>query len=48
MDKRKLGLTSKEAEKLLKQYGLNEISEEKKFTLIKSFLSQFNNFLILL
>jgi len=48
MDKRKLGLTSKEAEKLLKQYGLNEIHEEKKFTLIKSFLSQFNNFLILL
>jgi P-type Ca2+ transporter type 2C len=48
MDKRKLGLTSKEAEKLIKKYGLNEIHEEKKFTLIKSFLSQFNNFLILL
>jgi Ca2+-transporting ATPase len=48
MDKRKLGLTSKEAEKLLQQYGLNEISEEKKFTLLKSFFSQFNNFLILL
>jgi len=48
MDKRKLGLTSKEAEKLIQQYGLNEIHEEKKFTLIKSFLSQFNNFLILL
>jgi len=48
MDKRKLGLTSKEAEKLLKIYGPNEIREEKKFTLLKSFLSQFNNFLILL
>lgn len=48
MDKRKLGLSSKEAEKLLKTYGTNEIREEKKFTLIKSFLSQFNNFLILL
>ena len=48
MDKRKLGLSSKEAEKLLKNYGPNEIREEKKFTLLKSFLSQFNNFLILL
>ncbi len=48
MDKRKLGLTSKEAEKLLQKYGLNEIREEKKFTLLKSFLSQFNNFLIIL
>jgi len=48
MDKKKLGLTSKEAEKLLQKYGLNEIRQEKKFTLLKSFLSQFNNFLILL
>jgi len=48
MDKRKLGLTSKEAEKLLEKYGLNEIREEKKFTFLKSFFYQFNNFLILL
>jgi len=48
MDKKNLGLSSNEAEKLLKTYGLNEIREEKKFTLLKSFLSQFNNFLILL
>ncbi len=43
-----LSLSSPQAEKLLKSYGLNEIKEEKKFTLIKSFFSQFNNFLILL
>jgi Ca2+-transporting ATPase len=43
-----LGLTSHQAKKLLEKYGLNEIKEEKKFTLLKSFLSQFNNFLILL
>ena len=48
MDKKKLGISSKEAEKLLKTYGPNEIRKEKKFTLIKSFLSQFNNFLVLL
>ena len=48
MDKKNLGLSSKEAEKLLKTYGTNEIREEKKFTLLKSFFSQFNNFLILL
>lgn len=41
-------LTNSQAEKLLKKYGLNEIKEEKKFTLLKSFFSQFNNFLILL
>lgn len=45
---KKLALTNSKAEKLLKQYGLNEIKEEKKFTLLKSFLSQFNNFLIFL
>ncbi len=51
MDKEKiihLALTSRQAKKLLEEYGKNEIKEEKRFTLIKSFLSQFNNFLILL
>ncbi len=51
MDKEKiihLSLTSHQAKKLLEKYGKNEIKEEKRFTLIKSFLSQFNNFLILL
>lgn len=43
-----LGLTTNQVEKLLEKFGLNEIKEEKKFTLLKSFLSQFNNFLILL
>ncbi|MGB9883463.1 MAG: calcium-translocating P-type ATPase, PMCA-type [Microgenomates group bacterium] len=42
------GLTTHQAEKLLKTYGTNEIKEEKKFTLIKAFFSQFNNFLIYL
>lgn len=51
MDKEKiisLGLTSHQAQKLLLKYGKNEIKEEKRFTLLKSFISQFNNFLILL
>ncbi|MCS6956274.1 MAG: cation-translocating P-type ATPase [Patescibacteria group bacterium] len=48
MDKRIKGLSSIEAEKLLKINGLNEIKEQKKFTFIKAFLSQFNNFLIIL
>ncbi|MCX7955922.1 MAG: cation-translocating P-type ATPase [Patescibacteria group bacterium] len=48
MDKKIKGLSSIEAEKLLKIHGLNEIKEEKKFTFIKAFLSQFNNFLIIL
>lgn len=48
MESRIRGITTIEAEKLLKTQGLNEIKEEKKFTLIKSFISQFNNFLILL
>ncbi|MCX7881210.1 MAG: HAD-IC family P-type ATPase [Patescibacteria group bacterium] len=43
-----LSLTTHQVEKLLKTYGANEIKEEKKFTLLKSFISQFNNFLILL
>lgn len=44
----KKGLTTKEAEKRRQQYGPNEIKEREKFTLIKSFINQFNNFLILL
>lgn len=43
-----LSLTTHQANKLLKEYGPNELKEEKQFTLLKSFLSQFNNFLILL
>jgi Ca2+-transporting ATPase len=44
----KNGLTGKQAEKLLKIYGLNEIKETRKFTHLASFLSQFNNFLTIL
>lgn len=42
------GLTSIEAEKLLKQYGLNELTEKDKPSFLVRFLSQFNNFLTLL
>jgi len=42
------GLTSAQAQKLLEQHGYNEIKPVKKFTLLKSFLSQFDNFLTLL
>lgn len=49
MDKKTLkGLTSIQAKQLFEKYGPNEIKEEKKFTLIKAFFSQFNNFLIYL
>lgn len=48
MDLKIKGLTTHQAKKLLEKYGLNEIKEEKKFTLIKAFISQFNNFLIIL
>jgi Ca2+-transporting ATPase len=44
----KKGLSSQKVQTLLKQYGYNEISEVKQFTLIKSFLAQFDNILILL
>lgn len=44
----KKGLSSHKVETLLKQYGYNEISEVKQFTLIKSFFAQFDNVLILL
>ncbi|MBU2634032.1 MAG: calcium-translocating P-type ATPase, PMCA-type [Nanoarchaeota archaeon] len=40
------GLTEKEAQLRLKEYGLNEIKDEQKFSALKIFLNQFNNFLI--
>lgn len=43
-----LGLTSQKAEELLKTYGYNEIKQTRQLSLIKSFLSQFDNFLTLL
>ena len=44
----KKGLSSHKVQTLLKQYGNNEISEVKQFTLIKSIIGQFDNVLILL
>lgn len=44
----KKGLSSQKVQALLRQYGYNEISEVKQFTLIKSFIGQFDNILILL
>ena len=44
----KKGLSSQKVQTLLKQYGYNEISEVKQFTLIKSIINQFDNVLILL
>ena len=41
-----MGLTTKEAEKRQKNYGLNEISHKKKSAPIVIFLSQFNDFIV--
>ncbi len=42
------GLTTSQAAKLLNQYGLNIISEQKKKNIFIKFLEQFNNFLTIL
>src|SRR3989338_3802839 len=42
------GLTVKEVEQLLDQYGPNEITEQKKKSIIIKFIEQFNNFLVIL
>lgn len=42
------GLSTQEAEELLKKFGPNQISETREFSLISLFLSQFDNFLTLL
>lgn len=41
-----MGITTKEAEKRQKNYGLNEISHKKKSSPIVIFLSQFNDFIV--
>lgn len=41
------GLTSKKAEKLLGEYGLNEIKEKRNYIILLSILNQFGNFLII-
>jgi P-type Ca2+ transporter type 2C len=40
------GLTNEEAEKRLKEYGLNTLKKKKKISPIKIFLEQFNDFII--
>lgn len=40
------GLTTKEAEKRIKNYGLNELTHKKKTSPILIFLSQFNDFIV--
>lgn len=42
------GLSAKKAQELLAHFGTNEIKETRKFTLLSSFISQFNNFLTIL
>ncbi len=42
------GLSENRAQELLITYGKNEISETRKFVVIKALISQFNNFLMLL
>lgn len=40
------GLTTKEAEKRIQQFGLNELTHKKKASALKIFLSQFNDFIV--
>ncbi|MBW3015293.1 calcium-translocating P-type ATPase, SERCA-type [Candidatus Woesearchaeota archaeon] len=42
------GLTSSEAKKRLRKYGLNAIKEERKISPIKIFINQFKSFIILI
>lgn len=42
----KIGLSTKEAEKLLKEFGLNELEHGKKISPLFIFLSQFNDFMV--
>ncbi len=50
MDKRIIAhsLSTKEAEERLIKYGRNELTETRRLTLLKSFFSQFDNFLTIL
>ncbi|MEO6508846.1 MAG: cation-transporting P-type ATPase, partial [Patescibacteria group bacterium] len=42
------GFSTHQAEELLKQYGMNALDEQKRKSLLKVFLDQFNNFLTIL
>lgn len=48
LDTSEKGLSSEEAENRLKKYGKNELKEEEKKSVVKLFLSQFKNLLILI
>lgn len=48
MTKSILGITTNDAEQLLKQYGPNELNEKKKESLFSVFFSQFRNLLVIL
>lgn len=43
-----VGLTSEEAKKRLKKYGLNELAKGKKTTLLQRIIAQFSDFLVLI
>jgi Ca2+-transporting ATPase len=45
-EKKLKGLTTEEAEKRLKKYGLNILEQKEKISPIKIFLSQFNDFMV--
>jgi Ca2+-transporting ATPase len=40
------GLSTRESEKRIKEFGLNELKHKKKISLILIFLSQFNDFMV--
>lgn len=42
------GFSTHQAEELLKQYGFNVLSEQKKKGIVRVFLDQFSNFLVIL
>ena len=46
MNRKKQGLSTAEAQEKLKQYGYNELTEEKKRSIIVVFLLQFKDFLV--
>ena len=40
------GLSTKEAERRIEQFGLNELQHKEKTSVMKIFLSQFNDFIV--
>ncbi|MBI4136433.1 cation-translocating P-type ATPase [Candidatus Roizmanbacteria bacterium] len=48
MNEKRSGLTSREAENKLAEFGTNELKDQKRTTTLQIFLHQFKNFLVLL